>query len=170
MVLLVSGAGPAVGQADGEGPGLARVNVFAGGSLRQSPAGFGIGREVRSLSVRVVWPRQEAMQPWLRGMWFVRPEVECVPSLPCVTEGWSVLGGVVMPLTEADTRPGVHPYFVLGAGWAFASEDRFAYVAGLGTAVALTPWVAPIVEFRYEHLPGLENVLMLNLGVRLDLF
>ncbi|MGK7310753.1 MAG: hypothetical protein ACN0LA_00805 [Candidatus Longimicrobiales bacterium M2_2A_002] len=166
-VLLVAAA-PASAQA--VDPGAIRVSVFGGGSVREGLSGLGIAQDVLSLSARVTLPFQGRLQPWVQGELFTRPDLECPQTLECNTDGVTVLAGVVAPVTAADAEPGLHPYFLGGIGWAFSEEDRFAYLLGIGGAFAFSRRIAPSLEVRWEDLPGIRNVMMVNLGVRLDLF
>lgn len=161
---------PAPGTAQSVDPGAIRVSVFGGGSLREDPTGLGVAQDVLSVAARVTLPVQGRFQPWLQVERFTRPELECPAPLQCNTEGMTALAGLVAPFTRNDTEPGVHPYLVGGVGWAFSDEDQFAYVLGIGGAYAVSRRIAPSVEVRWEDLPGIRNVLMVNLGVRLDLF
>ncbi len=156
--------------AQGYEPALIRVTGYGGVSLREGITGFRFAEDVRSASVRVTWLRSR-LHPWLQAERFVRPGLECQPPLTCIENGWTALVGVSPAFTAgADTEPGVHSYVTTAIGWAFAEEDRFAYLLGIGAAFPITPWLAPSLEFRYEDLPGIRNVLMMNLGIRLDLF
>ena len=103
---------------------------------------------------------------------FVRPDFECSLPLVCNERGWTALAGVSAPLAgrSNDTEPGVHPYLLAGIGWAFSEENRFAYTMGVGAAFPIFRWFAPSLEVRWEDLPGIRNVVMINVGLRLDLF
>lgn len=150
--------------------GLVRVSAFAAGSFREGPTGFGVARDVVSYSLRLTLPRGAGMHPWLQAGWFVRPDLECPADLTCNTEGWTARGGVTLPLSTDDTRPGLHPYLLAGIGMAFSEEDELSWLFGFGTALALTPRLAPALELHWDQLPGIRNVLMLNLGLRIGLF
>lgn len=166
-LLLVMWTAPAAAQEDDRA--TLRLSGFVAGSLREGPAGFGVARDVRSFTVRLTVPRL-GLQPWAQVGGFYRPDFECIAGVPCNDEGWTALVGVVGPLSPDDTRPGVQPYLVGGIGAAFSEEDQFAYILGIGASVPLNPRVAPSVELRWEDLPGITNVLMVNLGLRLDVF
>ena len=167
-VMLLAGGGPVAAQ-DGD-RATVRVSGFAAASVREGVTGLRFAEDVLTYSARLTLPYQSAYQPWVQAGLFTRPELECPPGLTCSTEGVTVLAGVVAPLSRDDTGPGAHPYFLGGVGWAFAEEDRFAYVLGLGGAYAVSGRVAPSVEVRWEDLPGIRNVMMVSLGLRLDLF
>lgn len=171
LAALLMLAGPAPIRAQGiDRQGLVRVSAFVGGSFRDSPAGFGVARDVVSYSLRLSLPRGAGMHPWLQAGRFVRPDLECPAELTCNTEGWTARVGVTLPLSTDDTRPGLHPYLVGGIGMAFAEEDELSWLVGFGTALALTPRVAPVLELHWDQLPGIRNVLMLNVGLRIGLF
>lgn len=158
----------AAAQEPGERAAL-RVSGFVAGSLREGPAGFGVARDVVSFSARLMLPRA-GPQPWAQVSGFRRPDLECLAGVPCNEDGWTALVGVVQPLSPDDTRPGLNPYLIGGIGYAFSAEDRFSYVFGIGAAFPFDRRVAPSVELRWEDLPGIRNVLMVNIGLRLDLF
>lgn len=160
----------APGAAQSVDPGTVRVSVFGGGSIREDPTGLGIAEDVLSVSARLTLPLQGRFQPWVQGEFFTRPDLECPAVLDCNADGVTALAGVVAPFSADDTRPGFHPYFLGGVGWAFSDEDRFAFVLGIGGAFAFSRRVAPSLEVRWEDFPGIRNVMMVNLGVRLDLF
>ncbi|MDX1673804.1 MAG: hypothetical protein R3314_03285 [Longimicrobiales bacterium] len=151
-----------------DGP-IVRLSTFVGGSLRERPDGLGLADDVLSASVRATLPRR-GFQPWAQVEAFRRPNLACPAGIPCNTEGWTALAGVVAPITPNDMEPGAHPYFLAGIGWAFSEESQFAYTLGAGVGLALTRRVAPSAEVRWEELPGIRNVVMLNLGLRVDLF
>ncbi|MFO7895244.1 MAG: hypothetical protein R6U63_16140 [Longimicrobiales bacterium] len=162
---------PAAAHGQTPDPAAIRVSAFGGVSFRDGLTGLNVAKDVQSLSVRLTLPRQTEIQPWVQGEYFVRPDFECLSALPCSDAGWTALAGVTAPIsTSGDTDPGVHPYLLAGVGWAFSAEDRFAYVLGVGLAMVVTHRVAPSLEFRWEDLPGIRNVLMVDLGLRLDLF
>lgn len=164
-------AWPAAAHGQTPDPAAIRVSAFGGFSFREGITGLNVAKDVQSLSARLTLPRQTGLQPWVQGEYFVRPGFECLPTLPCNDAGWTALAGVTASASvQDDTEPGVHPYLLAGVGWAFSAEDRFAYVLGLGLAVVVTHRVAPSLEFRWEDLPGIRNVLMVDLGLRLDLF
>jgi hypothetical protein len=108
-------------------------------------------------------------QPWLQVERFVRPDFICTPPLPCNDAGWTALVGVTAPFFRGD-QAGLNPYLLGGVGWAFSEENRFAYAMGLGFAFRVIPRLAPTLEFRWEDLPGIRNVVMVNLGLRVELF
>lgn len=155
-------------QRPGSGTGL-RVTGLVGGSFREGPSGFGVARDVVTYSVRLSLRRGMGLQPWVQAGGFTRPDLTCLPDLPCSSEGWTLRGGVVLPFSPDDTRPGVQPYLVGGLGGAFSEQDRFSVALGIGVAVPLAPWFAPVVELQWDQLPGISNVLMVNLGLRIDL-
>lgn len=164
-------AWPAAAHGQAPDPPAIRVSAFGGVSFRDGPTGLRVAQDVQSLSARVTLPRQTGLQPWVQGEYFVRPDFECLPTLPCNDAGWTALAGVTAPASvHGDTHRGAHAYLLAGVGWAFSAEDRFAYVLGLGLAVVVTHRVAPSLEIRWEDLPGIRNVLMVDLGLRLDLF
>jgi hypothetical protein len=169
LVVLMAAPQPAAAQ--GYEPALVRVTGFGGVSLRQGITGFRIAEDVRSASVRVTWVRSR-LRPWVQAERFVRPALECQPPLTCNEDGWTALVGVSPAFSPggADTGPGLHPYVTTAIGWAFAEQDQFAYLLGVGAALPITPWLAPSLEFRWEDLPGIRNVLMMTAGIRLDLF
>lgn len=170
LAALVLAAYPTLAAAQGDDePATVRVSAFVAGSLREGPSGFGVARDVRSYSARVTlpWP---GLQPWAQLGGFYRPDYECLAEVPCNDEGWTALVGVVQSLSPDDTRPGLNPYLVGGIGAAFSEEDQFAYILGIGAAYPFNRRVAPSVELRWEDLPGITNVLMVNLGLRFDLF
>ncbi len=166
--LSVAWPGHALGQESGQG--ALRVTGMVGGSLRDGLNGFGVARDVVNFSVRLSLPKGLGIQPWVQAGGFNRPDLICEAALPCNTEGWTLRGGVALPFSPDDSRPGVHPYMIGGIGAAFAEEDTFSWLLGIGTSYSLTPRLAPVFELRWEDLPGIRNVLMLNLGLRLDLF
>ena len=172
LAAILVGAAPGEAQ-DADAPSrdrpVVRLTPFVGGSLRERPDGLGLADDVRSLSLRATLPRR-GFQPWAQIEAFSRPNLECPAGIPCNTEGWTALVGVVAPITPNDLEPGAHPYFLGGVGWAFSEEDQFAYTVGAGVALALTRRLAPSAEVRWEELPGIRNVVMLNLGLRIDLF
>jgi hypothetical protein len=165
-------AGPEAGSAQrmGSGTGL-RVTGLVGGSFQDSPtAGLGLARDVVSYSLRLSLRRGNGIQPWVQGGWFTRPDLVCPADLVCSSEGWTLRGGAVMPFFPDDTRPGVQPYLLAGLGGAFSERNRFSVLLGIGAAVPLTRWFAPVVELQWDQLPEISNVLMVNLGLRIDLF
>lgn len=166
---VMVGSVPAAAQEPSEAA-LVRTSAFVAGSLREGLDGFGVARDVRSLSFRVAVPRRQAMQPWLQLGRFVRPDLECPQGVACNVDGWTALVGAVFPLSADATRPGVHPHLVGGVGGAFSAQDKLVYLLGVGAAVPLAPRVAPVIEFRWEDLPGIRNVLMATFGLRVDLF
>lgn len=171
VLALLAGTGLAHADAqEPREPALVRAAAFVAGSLREGPTGLGVARDVRSVSFRLEMPRPGSAQPWVQIAGFLRPDLECPPEVPCNTDGRVALAGLTLPLSLDDTRPGVHPYFVAGAGAAFSTERAFAYLMGIGAAIPLTPRVAPALEIRWETLPGIRNVVMATLGLRVDLF
>lgn len=166
-ILLVAAAPASAQRGDA---GAVRVSVFGGGSIREDISGLGVAEDVLTVSARVTLPFQGRIQPWVQGELFTRPDLECPLTLECNTDGVTALAGFVAPVTAVDTEPGLHPYFLGGIGWAFSEEDRFAYVLGVGGAFAFSRRIAPSLEVRWEDLPGIRNIMMVNLGVRLDLF
>lgn len=156
-------------QRPGSGTGI-RVTGLAGGSFREGPSGFGLARDVVTYSLRLSLRSGLGFQPWIQAGQFTRPDLVCPSALPCSSEGWHLRGGVVLPFSPDDTGPGVHLYLLGGLGGAFSEQDRFSVVLGIGGSVPLTPWFAPVVEVHWDQLPGISNVVMANLGVRIDLF
>ena len=164
---LAAGA-PAAAQTP-EGPAL-RVRVLAGGSIRQKPNGLAIAEDVRTLAARLTLPRQARLQPWVQAQAFTRPGLACDGSLPCNTGGWTALVGVTAPFSADDLEPGVHSHLLAGIGWGFSEQDRFAYLVGAGMTFAWMPRLAPTLEVRWEDFPGIQNVIMIHVGLRIDLF
>lgn len=148
---------------------LVRASAFVAASLREGPTGIGVGRDVRSFSARVTWSRR-GVQPWVQASGFTRPDLACLPGLPCNTDGWTALAGVTLPFSRDDSQRGIHSYFLGGVGAGFSEESIFAYLLGVGTTLAIVPRVAPSFEVRWEDLPGIRNVVMLSLGLQVDLF
>lgn len=146
-----------------------RVSVFGAGSLRDSPTGFRVARDVISYSVRFTLPRRASFHPWVQAGRFERPELDCRPGIPCNDDGWTVHGGVALPLSVDDTRGGPNVHLLTGLGAAFSAEDRFSYALGFGLSYPVARW-APSGELVWVDLPGIRNVMMLNLGLRVDLF
>ena len=148
-----------------------RVTGFGGVSLRQGIDRLRLAEDVLSVSARLTLPRRSGLMPWVQAERFVRPDLDCTLPLACNERGWTALGGVTAPLSgrSNDTGPGVHPYLLAGIGWAFSEENRFAYTMGVGAAFPIFQWLAPSLEVRWEDLPGIRNVVMINLGLRLDL-
>lgn len=166
---LMAAAAPVAAQS-GDG-GAVRVSVFGAGSMREGISGLQFAQDVVAFSARVTLPRQSAYQPWVQVQRFTRPDLVCPDGITCTTEGVTALAGVVAPFTRNDREPGVlHPYFLGGIGWVFAEQEQFAYVLGVGGAYAVTGRLAPSLEVRWEDLPGIRNVMMVSLGLRLDLF
>ena len=170
LLAVLVAAGPAEAQdVPPDDRPIVRLTPLVGGSMRERPDGLAFADDVRSVSVRATLPRR-GLQPWVQIEAFRRPILVCQTGIPCNTEGWTALAGVVAPISPNDMEPGVHPYFLGGIGWAFSEESQYAYTLGAGVAVALTRRVAPSAEVRWEDLPGIRNVMMLNLGLRVDLF
>lgn len=170
LVLAAWWATPAAAQREPDEAAV-RVTAYGGVSLREGLGGLRWAKDVASTSVRLTRPHRVGVQPWIQLERFVRPDFECLPSLACNDTGWTALVGMVAPFGGADTRPGVlHPYLLAGVGWAFSDENRFAYAMGLGAAFPVVRRFAPAVEIRWEDLPGIRNVVMVNLGLRVDLF
>lgn len=167
-VLVLAGGAPAAAQTP-EGPAL-RVRVLAGGSVRQKPTRIAIAEDVRTLAARLTLPRQARLQPWIQAQAFTRPRLVCPETLACNTDGWTALIGVTAPFSADDLEPGVHSHLVAGIGWGFSEQDRFAYLFGGGMTFAVIPRLAPTLEVRWEDFPGIQNVIMVNLGLRIDLF
>lgn len=171
---MMGWAAPAAAQRSGRlvqggETGAIRVSGFAAGSWRGGPGGLRLAEDVLSVSGRFTLARF-GFQPWIQGEYFTRPDLQCLPGVPCNDDGWTVLAGVVAPLSVRDTQPGLHLYLLGGIGWAFSAENRFTYLMGLGGAYAVTRRIAPSMEVRWEDPPGIKNVVMVNLGLRLDLF
>ena len=152
-----------------DGQGRVRMSAFAAGSFREGPDGFGVARDVVSYSLRLTLPRGMGLHPWVQAGRFIRPDLECPADLTCNADGWTARGGVTLPLSTDDTRPGFHPYLVGGIGMAFSEQDELSWLFGFGSALALTPRIAPAVELYWDQLPGIRNVLMLSLGLRISL-
>jgi hypothetical protein len=167
FMALGPGAAPVAAQAR-DAPAI-RFSAFAGASLREAVTGPRFAEDVLSGSFRVTYLRPQ-LRPWIQVERFVRPELECQPPLTCSEEGWTALAGVTATSGRRDTRPGLHVHLMAGIGWAFAEEERLVYALGVGAAYPLTPWLAPSLEFRWEDLPGIRNVFMINAGIRLDVF
>ena len=172
VAALAAAIGLTAGSAQGQelrDPSLVRVSAFAAASLREGPTGLGVGRDVLSVTARVTWPRR-GIQPWAQVGAFTRPNLSCLPGLRCNSEGWTALAGVALPFSRDDTQPGVQSYLLGGVGVGVSEETTAAYLVGVGSSLVILPRVAPSLEVRWEHLPGIRNVVMLNLGVRIDLF
>ena len=171
LAAMASLAWPAEGAAQVvDGDASVRVWTFAAGSLREGPSGFGFARDVVSYSLRVSLPRGADVQPWVQAGWFERPDLECPAGAVCNLDGWTARAGVILPFSTDDTRPGLHSYLVGGIVMAFATEDELSWLLGLGMTLTVTPSFAPAVELHWDQLPGIRNVLMINLGARISLF
>lgn len=170
--LVLAAASPVAAQYEEVRPtGLGlRVSGFAAGSLREGPDGIRLAKDVRSLTARITLVRPLSYQPFLQYERYGRPDLPCVAGFPCNDQGWIGLVGVTLPLTYGEDRPGLHPYAIAGIGWVFSDENKFTYQLGAGFALAFTRWFAPSLEFRWEDLPSLRNVVMVHLGLRLTLF
>lgn len=171
VIALMALAWPDVGSAQrpGSGTGL-RITGLVGGSVREGPAGFGLARDVVSYGARLTLRRGMGIQPWVQVGGFTRPDLVCPDNLTCNSHGWTVRGGVALPFSPNDTRPGIQPYLLGGLGWGFSEQNKFSVLLGIGFAAPLTPWFAPVVELQWVQLPGTTNILMVNLGLRLDPF
>lgn len=161
-------ATPASAQRADEAAGV-RVSGFAAVSFREGLDGVRVARDVLTASARVELPRL-LPRLWAQADLFERPQLDCSPEITCNREGLALFVGGTLPLSLDDTRRGVHPYGLGAAGVGFSAETTLAYIVGFGAAIVPTDRVAFSAEARFETLPGIRNILMANLGVRLDLF
>jgi hypothetical protein len=168
LLALVVAAGPATAQQDDD-PAV-WVSAFAAGSLREGLTGFRVARDVVGGSVRLTALRDGALQPWLQADAFRRPDLECVEDLPCNDDGWLARVGATVSLSAENDRPGLQPHLLGGMGAGFSEETEFSYLLGFGVGWLVSPRLTPLLEFRWERIPGLRNVFMLNGGIRIGLF
>ncbi|MFP4623758.1 MAG: hypothetical protein ACOCVZ_08150 [Gemmatimonadota bacterium] len=159
-------ARPAAAQ-EGAGPG-AHVAAHAGISLRQGFEGFRVASDLRTAGVRLTWARDGA-SPWLDGTRFVRPDLECPASTVCNAAGWLVRAGVTLPLTMRPGHPGPQPQVSAGLGATLSEGLSLSYLLAFGVVwQALVPRLSPFIEFRWEHVTGL-NLGVAAVGLRVDL-
>lgn len=143
-----------------------QLSSFGGISLRESADGFRVGDDVIAYGVRAVLPRP-GVRPWLEVSGFQRPELECVEELACNEAGVVVRGGALAVVSAAPGRPGIHPQLMAGVGAAFSEEISVSHFLGLSVAWRLGRLLSPFLEARWEHLPGLD-ILLMNVGLRVD--
>jgi hypothetical protein len=160
--LLLSAALAAPLSAQQSAPRL-EVSPFAGTGVRQSSGGLRVAEDIWLYGVRVTRPRL-GFQPWVEVAALDRPNLDCVPDLACNDSGWVLRVGATAPLTPVPYRPGVHPRLMIGIGAAFSEETTLSHVLGLGLDWRLGRILAPFLETRWEHLPGID-ILMVNVGL-----
>ena len=172
-VLAAASLAGAVEGAAAQGAGEERepprvyVTAWSGFSIREGQTTLRVADDMMSVGGRVTLQRTLAPQPWVQVDYFWRPELRCDASFACNDEGIALRGGVLLPLTEDETRPGLHPAFLAGVGVGFAEETAFSYLLGLGGAWLLHPRLAPTFEVRWERVPGLRNVVIVGAGLRI---
>ncbi|NIP77997.1 MAG: hypothetical protein GWM90_01855 [Gemmatimonadetes bacterium] len=169
LVLALATVGPVSAQEEPEGPHVA-VAGFVAGSLLGGADGSGFADDVVGASMRLTLVRRRALQPWVQLDAFDRPDLECLEGLACNEDGWIARVGATLPLSTDENRPGVQPRVFAGIGAGFSEETEFSYVLGIGAGWLITPRVMPVFEFRWEQLPGIRNIVMLNGGLRIGLF
>lgn len=152
-----------------EGPALRwNVTADAGISVQDGFDGVRFGRDMVSYGLRVTAARDGSLHPWVGGARFVRPDFECVPGLDCNDAGWLARAGIAVPLSRESDGSGLGAEARTGAGAAFAEETSFSYLIGFALLWHGIPRIAPMMEFRWEHVTGI-NLTMFAAGVRLDL-
>lgn len=169
--LLLAAAGPAAAQrrgGDGDPP-RALLAAWSGLSLREGQTEFRFAEDVIEVGARLTLNREWAFKPWVQVDWFTRPELTCLEGFPCNDDGIVLRGGLTLPISDDDTRPGVHPRLLAGVGVGISDETELAYMLGFGAAWSLHPRLAPVFEFRWERVPGFRNVAILGIGLRLGL-
>jgi hypothetical protein len=172
LILASAAPAPAAGQrARGEGdPPRVSLAAWSGFSMRDSPTGFRFADDLIELGGRLTLDLGRTLRPWVQADRFTRPELSCVEGFACNDAGTILRAGLTLPLTEDDTRPGVHPRLVAGAGVGWSAETEFAYLLGFGAAWSLHPRLAPVFEARWEQVPGFRNIAILAIGLRVGLF
>ena len=176
VVVLAALAAPAEvhAQRDGRrGPAMEetgpRFHLSARGaaSLRNFN-GFRVGEDLVTYGISLGWARPGGIQPWVEGARFIRPGLDCLPSLPCEDEGWMARAGAILALSQDELEPGVHGSFRVGVGATFADETDWTYLVGIELLWRTLPRVAPFVEFRWDHVAGI-NMTMAGVGLRVEL-
>lgn len=169
-LLLAIAALPAAAQrTEGRDPPRVLVTAWSGFSLREGQASFRFADDLVAFGGRVSLNRGTAARPWVQVDHFTRPDLNCQEGLACNESGTVIRAGVTLPLSEDDTRRGVHPRLAAGIGWGRSEERGLAYLLGFGAAWAIHPRFAPVFEARWERVPGLRSVGVLGLGLRLGL-
>lgn len=172
LLLALVAPRPAEGQRRGDDGDPPRVLVAAwsGFSLRDSPTGFRFADDLIEFGGRLTLDLGRTFRPWVQADHFTRPDLTCIEGFACNDAGTVLRAGLTLPLTEDDTRPGVHPRLVAGAGVGWSAETEVAYLLGFGAAWSLRPRLAPVFEARWEQVPGFRNIATLGLGLRVGLF
>jgi hypothetical protein len=174
VIIGILAATPCVGQAPEErdgGPTI-RATATAGLSLRDSPAGFRFGKDVRALALRLQLARRGGIEPWVEVGGFDRVDIDCaaVGDAPCNETGITARAGASALLgASGGDRPGVRGELLLGLGAGFADETMLSYLLGLEAQWAQWPGILPVIGVRYERFPGLTNVGMAHAGIRIQL-
>ena len=165
-LLVTAGGLEAQSRADeaGRGAWLA-ITPWGGFSMRQN-----IGRiafdDVVHAGLRLELRRWRTW-PFVQFDRFVRPGLECVEPFTCYDEGWQIRGGVTAGMPD-DTQPGLHSAVALGLGAGIVDgEASFTYLGGLGLHYNIAPRLAPRLEIRWERYPGIKNIVVAALGLRL---
>lgn len=163
--------GPLAGQGrEAEGHPLFFVTGSGGLSIREGQATLRFAEDLRELGGRITLYLPRAVLPWIQVDRFTRPDLFCPGGAECYPEGTLLRAGFTLPVTEDDLAPGVHPRLVAGIGAAFTEgHTGFSYLLGVGVAWPLHPRLAPTAEVRWERLPGLRNIVMLNAGLRVGI-
>ena len=162
---------PASGQrsVDADRPTIA-LTGWGGVSIREGQSSFRFAEDLRTYGIRVALTRF-GVHPWVQADRFVRPDLVCPGVGDCATEGFLFRAGATLPLVVDPDEPGLQPRLVSGIGLSLADDrTRFSYLLGIGATWVLHPRLAPAFEVRWERVPGLRNVVMLNAGMRFGLF
>lgn len=143
------------------------ITADAGVSLQDGPSGVRFGRDMVSYGLRLTMARGQ-LHPWLDGARFDRPDLHCVSGLACNDSGWLARAGIAAPLAGDRDTAGPTAEARAGVGAGFADETAPSYLLGLTLLWRGIPWVVPGVEFRWEHIAGI-NFTMLAAGIRIGL-
>lgn len=167
-LLAVVGAAPpspAAAQEDRSAPRLL-VTGWSGFSMREGQRAPRVGDDLVAFGARVTVHRRMAPNPWVQVDRFRRPDLQCLPDAPCNDTGIAARAGVMLPLSEDDTAPGLHPRLIGGLGVGVSAETTLAYMLGIGAAWGLHPRLAPVFEARWERIPGVRAIFVIGLGLR----
>lgn len=144
------------------------LTADAAASFQDNLGRLSLGRDMVTYGVRGTAVRRVGLHPWVDLAHFTRPELECVATLPCTRSGLVTRGGVTLPLSGRQDASGLTAEARGGVGAAFADDTSLSYLIGFGIQWRGIPRVSPLVEFRWEHIAGI-NLTMLAAGVRIDL-